>query len=138
MNSEGNEPGIGSGIEFRKGIGRYFDWTLTWLNEDVSGTLDRMGLGTQIWLVDAFLGRRVTLGFGAGLYSFVDFEMPGDSGRRRDLDIAGLLTVTTSYRFSDRWFARFLWNRVMSNDNRDSDMFLLGAGYRWGRRPGDG
>jgi len=137
VNSEGNEPGIGSGIEFRKGIGEQFDWTLTWLNEDVSGTLDRVGLGTQIWLVDAFLGRRVTLGFGAGLYSFVDFEPPADSGRSRDLDIAGLLTVTTSYRFSDRWFTRFLWNRVMSNDSRDSDMFLLGVGYRWGRRSGD-
>lgn len=41
------------------------------------------------------------------------------------------LTVTTSYRFSDRWFTRFNWNRVMSNDSRDTDLFLLGLGYRW-------
>jgi len=138
VNRPGNEPGVGSGIEFRMGIDEYLDWTVTWLNEDVSGTLDRIGLGTQIWLVDAFLARRITLGFGAGLYSFVDFESPPDSGKSRYLDIAGLLTVTTSYRFSDRWFTRFHWNRVMSNDSRDSDNFLLGVGYRWGRRPGDG
>jgi len=52
----------------------------------------------------------------------------------RDLDIAGLLTVTTSYRFFDHWFTRFNWNRVMSNDSRDSDVFLLGVGYRWAAR----
>lgn len=135
VNSAGNEAGIGSGIEFRTGIGENLDGTVTWINEDVSGTLDRVGLGTQLWLVDAFLDRRVTLGFGAGLYSFIDFEPPPDSGTSRNLDIAGLLTVTAGYRFSDRWFTRFHWNRVMSNDSRDSDMFLLGIGYRWGRRP---
>jgi hypothetical protein len=134
VNSPGNEPGIGAGIEFRMGIVEHLDWTVTWLREEVSGTLDRTGLGTQIWLVDAFLARRVTLGFGAGLYSFVDFEAPPDSGGNRDLDIAGLLTVTTSYRFFDHWFTRFNWNRVMSNDSRDSDVFLLGVGYRWAAR----
>lgn len=138
VNSPGNEPGIGSGVEFRMGIDEHLDWTVTWLNEDVSGTLDRIGLGTQIWLVDAFLARRITIGFGAGLYSFFDFESPSDSGKTRKLDIAGLLTVTTSYRFSDRWFTRFHWNRVMSNDSRDTDIFVLGLGYRWGRRSGDG
>ena len=126
-----NDPGIGSGIEFRMGIDEHIDWTVTWLNEDVPGTFHRAGLGTQIWLVDAFLARRITLGFGLGLYSFVDREPPPDSGASSRLDIAGLLTVTTSYRFSDHWFTRFNWNRVMSNDSRDTDLFLLGLGYRW-------
>lgn len=115
------------------GIDEHLDWTVTWLNEDVSGTFHRTGLGTQIWLVDAFLARRVTLGFGAGLYSFVDFESPPDVGNNGRLDVAGLLTVTASYRFAGRWFTRFNWTRVMSNDSRDTDMFLLGLGYRWER-----
>lgn len=67
----------------------------------------------------------------------VDFEPPQGCGKSRNLDIAGLLTVTTSYRFSDHWFTRFNWNRVMSNDSRDSDNFLPGVGYRWARRSGD-
>lgn len=66
VNRPDNDPGIGSGIEFRMGIDEHLDWTVTWLNEDVSGTFHRTGLGTQIWLVDAFLARRITLGFGAG------------------------------------------------------------------------
>jgi len=131
VNRPGNDSGIGSGIEFRMGIDAHLDWTVTWLNEDVPGTFHRTGLGTQIWLVDAFLARRITLGFGAGVYSFVDREPQPDTAENERLDIAGLLTVTASYRFSDRWFTRFNWNRVMSNDNRDTDIFLLGLGYRW-------
>jgi len=133
VNRPGNDSGIGSGIEFRMGIDDHLDWTVTWLNEDVSGTFHRTGLGTQIWLVDAFLARRITLGFGAGLYSFVDREPMPDTAENERLDVAGLLTVTASYRFSGRWFTRFNWNRVMSNDSRDTDIFLLGLGYRWER-----
>ena len=133
INSPGNDPGIGSGIEFRLGIDEHLDWTATWLNEDVPGTFHRAGLGTQVWLVDAFLDRRITLGFGAGLYSYYDREPPPGTTASSRLDIAGLLTVTTSYRFSDHWFTRFNWSRVMSNDSRDTDLFLLGLGYRWER-----
>jgi len=133
VNRPGNDTGIGSGIEFRMGIDEHLDWTVTWLNEDVPGTFHRTGLGTQIWLVDAFLARRITLGFGVGLYSFFDREPVPDTGENERLDIAGLVTVTSSYRFSDRWFTRFNWNRVMSNDSRDTDIFLLGFGYRWER-----
>lgn len=133
VNRPGNDSGIGSGIEFRMGIDEHLDWTATWLNEDVAGTFHRVGLGTQIWLVDAFLARRITLGFGAGLYAFVDREPVPDTAENERLDIAGLVTLTSSYRFSERWFTRFNWNRVMSNDSRDTDIFLLGLGYRWGR-----
>jgi hypothetical protein len=124
VNKPGNDPGIGSGIEFRMGIDEHLDWTVTWLNEDVPGTFHRTGLGTQLWLVDAFLDRRITLGFGAGLYSYVDREPLPDTAENERLNIAGLVTVTASYRFSDPWFTRLNWNRVMSNDSRDSDIFL--------------
>ena len=130
-NSSGSELGIGSGIEFRMGIAENLDWTLTWLNEDVGKEIRRTGVGTQIWIVDAFLARRIALGFGAGLYTFLDLEPPPDSGETRRPDVEGLVTVTTSYRFSDHWFTRFNWNRVITSHNRDSDIFLLGVGYRW-------
>jgi hypothetical protein len=97
----------------------------------VPHTIRRTGVGSQIWIVDAFFARRITLGFGAGLYSIVGLEMPPDSGATRRLDIEGLVTVTTSYRFANHWFTRFHWNRVITNYDRDSDIFLLGIGYRW-------
>lgn len=133
VNKPGNDSGIGSGVEFRMGIDEHFDWTVTLLNEEVSHTVRRTGIGTQVWLVDAFVDRRFTLGFGLGLYPFVDFEPPPGHDRDRRVNVAGLVTVAAGYRFSGHWFTRFNWSRVSSNDNRDSDIFLLGVGYRWGR-----
>ncbi|MBW6503247.1 hypothetical protein K0B90_03075 [bacterium] len=56
--------------------------------------------------------------------------------RRRALRIltgGGGIIVSGSNRESASG-SRFNWNRVMSNDSRDSDVFLLGVGYRWGAR----
>jgi len=131
VNAPGNEPGIGGGVEFRMGVERHLDWTVTWLQESVPDVLHRAGIGTQLWLVDQYLGRRLMLGLGAGLYPFVDYEPPRGSDESRALDVAGLVTVTAGYRFPGHWLVRFLWNRVVSSDNRDADMFLLGLGYRW-------
>jgi len=43
------------------------------------------------------------------------------------------VTLAAGYRFADHWIARFHWNRVATRDERDTDMFVLGVGYRWNR-----
>jgi hypothetical protein len=112
---------------------RNFAASVSWINEGHLEEHKRDGFAVQGWGRVPFLDDRLSIGVGAGLYSFVDFEAPPGSGENRNLDIAGLLTITTSYRFSDHWSTRFHWNRVMSNDSRDTDLFLLGLGYRWER-----
>lgn len=129
-NSFESRHGFAGGVEFRRGISRHFDGTLSWISEDNREEIRRDGIGSQIWLVDAFLGRRLALGIGAGLYAFNDRFRPA-GGQGESFDVAGLLSLTTSWRFSDRWFTRFNWNRVATNSDRDSDIFVLGAGYRW-------
>lgn len=52
VNSLEDQKGIASGVEFRKGIVRHLDWTLTWLNEGDPEVLRRNGLASQLWLVD--------------------------------------------------------------------------------------
>lgn len=130
-NSLENRHGVAGGIEFRKGISRHLDWTLSWISEDNGEEIRRHGFGSQIWLVDAYFRSRFTLGFGAGLFTFVDGSPPPGQGGDEQFDITGLVSLTTSYRFAERWFARILWNRVAAGQSRDSDQFLVGAGYRW-------
>ena len=130
-NSFESRHGLAGGLEFRRGISRHLDWTLSWISEDNREEIRRDGLGFQIWLVDEVLGRRLTLGVGAGLYGFLDRFPPAGTGEDEAIDVAGLLSLTTSYRFSNRWFARVNWNRVASDNPRDSDIFVLGVGYRW-------
>ena len=39
--------------------------------------------------------------------------------------------MTASYRIGREWTARFSWNRVLSNYDRDTDVLLFGVGYRF-------
>lgn len=131
VNSLADQKGIASGIEFRKGIVRHLDWTLTWLNEGDPQVLRRNGLGSQLWLVDSYLDDRLVIGAGAGGYLFVDTKRPPRPGKEGTRDLAYLLSITAGYRLADHWFARFNWNRVLVDYNTDTDVFVLGAGFRW-------
>lgn len=127
-NSLDSRGGLAGGIEYRQGISPNLDWTLSWINDDNQGEIRRTGIGTQMWLVDSYIHRWVVLGLGAGLYTFYD-RNPNEPHNR--VDFAGLVTLSAGYRFSDRWIARFSWNRTMTGNDRDTDIFVLGAGYRW-------
>jgi len=132
VNSPQDQKGVASGIEFRKGLVTHIDWTLTWLNEGDPQVLRRNGLGSQLWLVDAYLENRLAIGLGVGGYYFIDRKRRPQSGRESTRDLAYLLSVTASWRFQRHWFARFTWNRVLADYNRDTDVFVVGAGYRLG------
>jgi len=127
-NSLESRAGIAGGVEYRRGLSRNFDWTLSWIHEDNEEGIRRTGIGSQIWLVDSFLRRRLTLGLGGGLYTFYDMKPPQETHSR--VDFAGLITLAAGYRFGGRWIARFNWNRVMTGNDQDADIFVLGAGYR--------
>jgi len=42
-----------------------------------------------------------------------------------------LVTPTASYRPSEHIVARFNWNRTVTTYNKDTDLFLLGIGWRF-------
>ncbi len=131
VNSPQDQKGIAGGIEFRKGIVPHLDWTLTWLNEGDPRILRRNGLASQLWLVDAYFDNRLAVGVGLGGYYFVDRKRPARPGIEGTRDLAYLLSITASWRFARHWFGRLNWNRVLVDYNRDTDVFVLGAGFRW-------
>lgn len=44
---------------------------------------------------------------------------------------AGIVSLTASYDFSPRWSARATFDRLLTRHDRDADVILLGAGYRF-------
>ncbi len=128
-NSLESRAGLAQSVEYRRGLAPNFDWTLSWINEDNRRGIRRSGIGTQVWLVDSYLRRRVMLGLGGGLYTFYDRTPPPSS--HSPVDLAGIITLTAGYRFAERWTARANWHRVMTDSDRDADIFVVGAGYRW-------
>jgi hypothetical protein len=48
-----------------------------------------------------------------------------------DKRVSGILSLSASYRFDPRWFARLSFNRIVTRYDRDADVILLGGGYRF-------
>jgi hypothetical protein len=130
VNTFFSENAIAAAVEYRRGIAKHFDWTATYLNEGDPHIIRRNGFATQIWPAAAFLGDTVTLGFGVGPYLY--FESKAEATRARQKPgFAPLLSPTLSVRINDEWLVRLVWDRVMTDYDRDADIFLLGVGRRW-------
>ena len=117
--------------EYRRGVARHIDWTASLLYEGNPLIVRRSGFATQGWAVNNFFDDRITVGIGFGPYVYIDKKHPAAADARNPTSIAGLGSLSLTERFSEHWMARLLFNRVMSNYNRDADIFLLGVGYRW-------
>ncbi len=133
VNTGASEDAVATALEFRKGLAKNFDWTISWINEGDPKIIRRNGLAAQLWAVDEYFTRRFSVGFGAGGYWYFDRRRaPAAAGDHKG-EFAALLSPTIAYRFSPRWQARLTWNRVLSHYDRDADVILFGVGTRWAR-----
>lgn len=133
VNTGASEDAVATAVEFRKGLAKNFDWTVSWINEGDPKIIRRNGLAAQIWAVDEYFARRFSVGFGAGGYWYFDQRRPRGTREDHEGEFAALLSPTLAYRFSPRWQARLTWNRVLSHYDRDADVILLGFGRRWAK-----
>ena len=118
--------------EYRHGILPHLDWTISGLYEGDPEIIRRSGMATQLWAVNSFFHDRISVGAGLGPYFYLDHKHPPAAGQRIPASIAPVASLTFSTRLSDHWTLRLVFDRVASNYNRDSDIFLAGLGYRWG------
>jgi hypothetical protein len=132
VNTAEAEDAIATAVEFRAGLTPHLEWSAAWINEGNPEIIRRNGVTAQLWLVDALLGKKVTVGIGVGPYLLFDRKRAPIRGQDNPRNVAALVSPTATVRIDDHWEARLTWNRVVSNYNRDADIFLLGLGYRWG------
>ncbi len=132
VNTAASEGALATAIEFRSGLSPHFEWSASWINEGDPQIIRRNGFSTQLWLVDTFLDRSLAVGLGLGPYLLFDRKHTPVPGQDNPRSLAGLVSPTVTLRLSAHWQTRLTWNRVVSNYNRDADIFLLGLGYRWG------
>ena len=121
-------------LEYRRGFARHIDGTGSLIYEGNPLIVRRSGFAIQGWAVNSFFADRVTVGIGFGPYVYIDRKHPAAADSRTPAAIAGLGSLSITQRFTEHLLARLLFNRVMSNYNRDADIFLLGLGYRWADR----
>ena len=137
VNVTHSEHAIAYAAEYRRGLARHLDGTISYFYEGDPNLIRRSGLGLQACPVNTFFDGRITLGMGLGVYVYIDNKHAGPS---RQLAVgasvntpamAPLISPTFGVRLSDNWIIRAVWHRVLTNYNRDSDVFLLGGGYCW-------
>ena len=117
--------------EYRRGLARHIDGTVSLIYEGDPKIVRRNGLAVQAWAVNTFFNERLSLGVGVGPYFYIDRKHPRAVTLRNPAAIAPIVSITLATRLSEHWLARLTWDRVASSYNRDADIILVGLGYRW-------
>jgi len=130
VNSFDSETALAQYVEYRRVIGRHVEWTFSLLHEGKDRLLCRYGIASQLWAAKSLMEERLKLGVGFGPYLVFDDcrDEQGDRGRKA---FAGLVTFTGSYRIDSRWLIRASWSRIITDYDRDTDLFLIGPGFRF-------
>src|SRR5882724_4996903 len=120
-------------LDYRQHLYRYLSASVGWINEGHLIGHHRDGTDGELWLEAPMFNGRLTLAAGAGGYYYFDTETAGDSN---SIDVHGSALMTsfsaTAY-LTDRWFARFLINRIDPHGDIRSNTALLGLGYWFGQ-----
>jgi hypothetical protein len=125
VNSFASEQSTAYSAEYRHDFNSVVRGSVGWLHEGDARLIRRDGVIAQAWLEPTFVDGLFSTGVGFGPYVALD-AYRGDSHHT-----LGLLSLTASWRFARGWVARVTWHRSVSDDDRDSDVILLGAGYRF-------
>ncbi|SAL49480.1 hypothetical protein AWB70_03985 [Caballeronia cordobensis] len=131
LNSPDSESNLAESIEYRRGLWHYVDFTASYLHEGGHVQSRRDGVAAQLWATRAFFDDRLTLGVGIGPYLSITQNDDLPQNRTGDGRFSGLVSVSASYRFTDRWLARVTWNRMVTRYDRDADIIEAGVGVRF-------
>jgi hypothetical protein len=127
VNSFKSEAAVATGLEYRRTLTPNLEWSVMLLNEGKIETSDRKGIATQLWLLRPFTERTV-LEMGFGAYAMRDQLDRADPNDAHETHVAPIASIGMRYRINERWRAQLTWSRVITNYERDSDLFMLGAG----------
>ena len=126
-----SEKALAAALEYRQGIIPHLDATVTGIYEGDPKIIRRNGVAAQLWAVNAFDDNRFSVGVGVGPYVYIDRRNPTSSADNNPATVAPLVSLTFAVQITEHWIGRFVFDRVTSNYNRDSDIFLVGLGYSW-------
>ena len=132
-----NQKALAGAAEYRQGIIPHLDGTASFIYEGDPKIVRRSGVAFQLWPVNTFFDESTSVGIGVGPYVFIDRNHPVSTGQAVNVGlndpaaVAPMVSLTVARQLSDTWIVRVVWDRVVSNYNRDSDIFLVGLGYRF-------
>ncbi|CAH0235750.1 hypothetical protein SRABI118_02587 [Massilia sp. Bi118] len=127
VNSFASETATSYGLEYRRTVNPNVEWSVILMSEGKVDAAERKGISGQVWLLRPFTERTV-LEMGFGAYAMRDQLDRKDASGERENKVAPIASIGMRYRISDNLRAQLTWSRVITNYERDSDVFMLGAG----------
>src|SRR5258708_21391710 len=131
-------------LDYRQGVYRNFEASLSWINEGHVPGHHRDGYAFEGWFSLPFSREDFSLSVGAAAYSFFDSQ-PLSSGDTLNLHgTAPIFSLSAAGYISDRWFWRITLNRINPTGDIKTNTAVAGIGYWFGkgdktlpgRRPG--
>jgi hypothetical protein len=74
---------------------------------------------------------KMAVGLGFGDYATVDSLRDTPAGTVHPPFLAGVVSPLVNADLTDHCFVRFIWDRIITNYSEDSDVWLVGFGYRF-------
>jgi hypothetical protein len=127
VNSFKSETSTSTALEYRRTVNPNVEWSAILMDEGRVDAAARKGVSGQLWLLRPFTDRTV-LEMGFGAYAMRDQLDRTDPNAERENHVAPIASIGMRYRISDTLRAELTWSRVITSYQRDSDVFLLGAG----------
>lgn len=116
---------IGQQVEFKHFINDAAAYSVSYLYEGDNGLVNRQGVVGQIWYVMP-ISTYWMLSAGAGPYYTYDRHEINNKN-----DLAGVISLQIDYQLVSHLSTNFRFNRVVSFNDKDQDMFMAGIAWRF-------
>jgi hypothetical protein len=128
INISGNPNAFGVSAEYRYVFARSVEGTIAYMYEGDPRVARRSGVTVQLWPVRHDVSSGFEVGAGFGAYVFVDKKHQPIPGQITTAAVAPVVSLMLSHALYSHFFARAIWDRVVSNYSRDADIWRVGVG----------
>jgi len=128
INISGNPNAYGFSAEYRYIFARSIEGTIAYIYEGDPRVARRSGVTAQLWPVRHDVSSGFEVGAGFGAYVFVDKKHQPIRGQITTAAVAPVVSLMLSHVVYSHFFARAIWDRVVSNYSRDADIWRVGVG----------
>ncbi len=124
-------------VDYRQDLFKYVAGSITYLNEGHLTGHHRDGNAWEVWGNVPFWNDRVALSLGAGAYYFYDTQPLPNGDTANVHGTAPIISFSATAYLNDRWFYRFMANRINPSTGIKVNTAAVGVGYWFGpnRRP---
>lgn len=124
--NSGSHQAPAESVMYLRRLGGEFGLSAAVLNEGDTQLIRRNGIIAEGWAEPTFGSGFFSIGAGFGFYSAIDKYRPSP-GRH----VSDVVSATVSVCLPKNFAMRFLWHRIVTNYNRDTDVVLWGLAYRF-------